>query len=630
MLIPFSSKELSNLRQVIEENGWNIKAYIENSYRYSIHKDKLILFTIKIPVTLPLKFTIPFEIANFQISVAFRFWNLEQNTYKIILYLLKTLKDLAKQVSIEHNWPITEKEKTKLVNLLNSIMPELIKNENEKAWSNRIRISLLNKRDQFTEIENEYLKLLLDIIKKMGIKPTFSQPWELKNGIPKIRTSETLFFSNEDEQYDEFFILEKGYLTYFKDLEYNKFYIRTFFDTYSPYLLLELFNDNPDFKLELYLENWIQFARLLLNSIIDILKLGEINYNDLIQFRAQNELVKYNFEQNENNFPFSALHYESYISKELYPLHYDLLNTPPTDFEVIESSSYIIEAQKLLESYKFEQASALLEEALKIFNKHKQKKIVVSILLKITKIATLLNQDTIAQNYLKNALEVSKSGEVPLNFIIKINYKLGKIYFKNKDFNNAIHHFNIISNFLENETVSLDDINKEEYLGMTYLYIGLIGLEQNNTAESREYLKKAFYIGTSKSIKVKLKYHLFRAIYYKNNNKFSQALKMLKLAFLGINLGENKYQNLIIDLLLELSDFYIHYRKDTKRAFHFLQIVDKLITKKTIPGLQRAIRWNLLMSDFYKFMVKDNENASYYVSQSRILKGQLKSMGVMD
>ena len=630
MLIPFSSKELSNLRQVIEENGWNIKAHFENSYRYSIHKDKLILFTIKIPVTLPLKFTIPFEIANFQISVAFRFWNLEQNTYKIILYLLKTLKDLAKQVSIEHNWPITEKQKTKLVNLLNSIMPELIKNENEKAWLNRIRISLMNKRYQFRELENEYLKLLLDIIKKMGLNPTFRQPWELKKGIPKIRTSETLFFSNDDEPYDEFFILEKGYLTYFKDIEYNKFYIRTFFDTYSPYILLELYNDNPDFKLGVYLENWIQFARLLLNSIIDILKLGEINYNDFIQFRAQKELVKDIFEQNENNFPFSALHYESIISKELYPLHYNLLNTPPTDFEVIESSSYIIEAQKLLESYKFEQASALLEEALKIFNKHKQKKIVVSILLKITKIALLLNQDNIAQNYLKNALEVSKSGEVPLNFIIKINYKLGKTYFKTKDFNNALHHFNIISNFLENEAVSLDEINKEEYLGMTYLYTGLIGLEQNNTAESIEYLKKAFYIGNSKSTKVKLKYHLFRAIYYKNNKKFSQALKTLKLAFSGINLGEMKYQNLIIDLLLELSEFYIHYRKDTKKAFHFLQTVDKLITKKTIPGLQRAIRWNLLMSDFYKFMVKDSENSSYYVSQSRILKAQLKSIGVMD
>ncbi|TFG30032.1 MAG: hypothetical protein EU532_01765 [Promethearchaeota archaeon] len=630
MLIPFSSKELSTLRQVIEENGWKINGYSKNNYRYSLQKNKLIIFTVKIPVSFPLRFTIPFEVAQFQVSIAFRFWNLDQNTYKTILYLIKMLKDLPNQVSIEHNWLLEEKEKIKLVNLLNSIMPETIKKEYEKAWLNRIRISLLNKREQFTEIEPDFLKKLLEIIRNVGLKPSFRQPWELKNGIPKIRTSETLFFSQDDEPYDEFFILEKGYLTYFKDLEYNKFYIRTFFDTYTPYILLELYKDNPDFKFGLYVENWIKFTRLLLNSIIDILKLGEINYTDFIQFRAEKELTKENFEKDQNNFPFSALHYETIISKELYPLHYDLLNTPPTDFEVIESSSYLVEAQELLESYKFEQASALLEEALKIFNKHRQKRIVVSILLHLTKIASLLNQDNIAQNYLKNALEVSKSGEVPLHFIIKINYKLGKNYFKNKDFINALNHFNIISRFLENESVLLEEINKDQYLGMIYLYISLINLEQNSISESREYLKKAFFIGNSKSNKVKLKYHLFRAIYYKNSKKYSQALKMLKTAFSEINLGDTKYQKIITDLLLELSEFYIHYRKDGKKALHYLQTAEKLITKKTIPGLRKSIRWNLLMSDFYKFIVNDSDNASYYVSQSRILKAQLKTIGVMD
>ena len=633
MSLPFSSNEVSNLRQVIEQKGWKINGYIENYFRYSIRKkNKLIIFTLKIPVTLPLKLNIPLEVANFQISIAFKLWNLDQKAYKLILYLIKMFKNLSDQVSIEHNWLITEKVKIKLVNLLNSIIPDIIKNENERAWFNRIRISLMNKRDQFTELENEVLKKLIELIRNLGLKPTFNQPWELKKGIPKIRTPETLFFSKDDEPYDEFFILEKGYFTYFKDLEYDKFYIRTLFDTYTPYILLELYRENPNFKLELYVENWIKFARLLLNSMIDILKLGEINHSDFIQFRPEKELTYEDFVEDENNFPFSALHYETIISKELFPLHYDLFNTPPTDFEVIESSNYLIEAQELLQNYKFEQASALLEESLKIFNKHKQKKIVVSILLKLTKMASLLNQDNLALNYLQNALEVSKSGEVPLEFIIKIHYKLGKIYFRNKDFVNALNHFNLANKFLEDEKLSLspEDLNIEDYLGLTYLYIGLINLEQNNTVESKDNLKKAFYIGNTTSTKVKLKYNLFRAIYYKKNKKYSQTLKILKLAFTGINLGENKYQNLIVDLLLELSEFYIHYRKDAKRAFYYLQTTEKLISKKTIKGLHRAIRWNLLMSDFYKFIVKNSENSSYYLSQSRILKAQLKSIGVME
>ena len=52
---PFSSSELNNLKEVIERNGWKLDGTIENYFRYSVKKDKLILFTIKFPVSLPLR-----------------------------------------------------------------------------------------------------------------------------------------------------------------------------------------------------------------------------------------------------------------------------------------------------------------------------------------------------------------------------------------------------------------------------------------------------------------------------------------------------------------------------------------------------------------------------------------------
>jgi hypothetical protein len=151
MSLPLSSNEINSLRQIIEQqHGWKINGYIDNYFRYSLRKNKLIIFTIKFPVTFPLKLNIPFEVAHFKISTVFKFWNLDQKTYKIIIYLMKMLKNLSNQASIEHNWLITEKEKSRLVDLLNLIIPDIIKNENEKAWINRIRISLMNKRDEFT------------------------------------------------------------------------------------------------------------------------------------------------------------------------------------------------------------------------------------------------------------------------------------------------------------------------------------------------------------------------------------------------------------------------------------------------------------------------------------------------
>ena len=90
-----------------------------------------------------------------------------------------------------------------------------------------------------------------------------------------------------------------------------------------------------------------------------------------------------------------------------------------------------------------------MNDSLKIFNKNQQKKVVVSILLKLRKIANLLGNEEIEINYLQSALSIAKSGEVPIDYIIKIHQKLGIIYFKNKNYEKALDHFNIIRNFYD-------------------------------------------------------------------------------------------------------------------------------------------------------------------------------------
>ena len=105
-------------------------------------------------------------------------------------------------------------------------------------------------------------------------------------------------------------------------------------------------------------------------------------------------------------------------------------------------------------------------------------------------------------NYLQNMLGVAKSGEVPIDLIIKVHYKLGITYFKQKKFHESLNHFNIILNFLKNEEISF---NKDEFLGLANLYIGLILLGQKNNDESKIYFKNAFLIGND-NLKVKMKY----------------------------------------------------------------------------------------------------------------------------
>ncbi|MFX1575148.1 MAG: tetratricopeptide repeat protein [Promethearchaeota archaeon] len=625
-LNPFSSNEITNLREFIERNGWKIEGFIENYFRYSLKKEKIIIFTIKFPVLLPIRINIPFEVVSFRVALAFQIWNLDQNIYNYILYFMKALRNLALSLDLEHHFPIQGKEQN-LLNLLKILLPELIKDENESTWLNRIRISLMNKRDKFNKFSSDILERIVQSLRRTGLKPSFKVPWELKQGVPKIRTSETLLFSINDN-IEEFFILEKGYFTYLKDINYQKLHIRSLFDTYSPYLLNQLFNDVPDFKLEILVENWVKFSRIILKSVIEIIENGNINLNEFINFRLTKELSFYskNFILDNNNFPYSALCYESSIAKETFSIRNNLFNKPPTNFEVIESINEYTNAEELMNNYRFEEATNLLNEALKVFNKNQQKKAVVSILLKLNKIATLLNKEEIALNYLENALGIAKSGEIPIDIIIKIHYKLGKSYFKGKEFENALNHFNVIINFLEQEKIPF---KKEEYLGLTYLYSGLICLEQKKIVDAKNNFKKTVQIGNN-SIKTRLKYFLLRAKYFKNQGNLSQTQKFLRFGInsIGLEFNNEPYKNILIDLVLELAEFYIHYRKDSKKAIYLLKTVENHFFPKEIRDIRRAIRWNLLMSDYYNSVTEDRKNSQFYLKQSQKLKIQLQTIGV--
>ncbi len=623
----FSPNELENLRAVIEKNGWKIEGKTENYFRYSVKNDKLLLFTLKIPIQLPVRLNIPLEMLTFRLSIAFKFWNLNPSVNRNILLFMKMLRNLALQVKLEQEFPIQGKE-TQLVDLLNLILPEPIDNENENTWVNRIRISLMNKRDSIEQFKESEITSIIKTLNKTGLKSTFKLPWELKEGVPRLRTTETLFFSN-DEEFDEFFILEKGFFSYFKDLEYKKLYLRTSFECYTPYLLKNLFQD-LNFDIDNCLENWIKFSRMLLNSLLKIINLNNINEPDYIQINPEREFESNDFELSENNFPFTALHYESSIAKgELFQIHNDLLNAPPRSFKVLEFMNTYTEAEELITNYRFEEAAQLLNNSLKVFNKHKQKKIVVSILLKLRKIAKNLNQSEVALNYLNTALGVAKSGDVPIEFIIIVHYKMGKHYFKANEFTKAEQHFDTIINFLEKEKVK---INREEYLGMAYLYRGLINNNKSQISQSKNDFKEALQYSKD-SPKVKLKFHLLRAIDYKNKDNLSQAQKLLRAGIeaVGLDYMDKNYDYVLINIVLELIEFYIHHRVDSKKAFYLLKTIETRIGQniKQIHGIKKAIRWNLLMCDYQDILEKNSEKSTYYYKQSQILINQLRKIGVI-
>lgn len=622
-LIPFSHREIDSIKDFFESHGWKIDGTIENYFRFSIKNDNLLILSLKFPVALPFRLNIPFEVASFYVSIAFKLWHLNDNSSNVLSILLKKLRDFALNVSMEHNFPLNGKENL-LVEILNETVPERVKNENERSWINRIRVSILNKSNYFEELSTEEISEIVENLKEVGLNPTFNVPWELKKGIPKIRTSETLFFSNE-ETLDEFFILEKGFYSYFKDLVYKKIYIRTSFESYTPYILRKLYQDWKALNLGGLIQNWIKFVRMLLNSTLQILNTDIIDKNLFMQFNVEKEMNDDSFIEQINNFPFSPLQYEAQISKDLYFVHNDLLNRPPVNFKVLETINHYTEAEELYKSYKFDEATKKLNEALKIFNLYKQKKMVVSVLLFLKKIALLHNQDELAINYLESALNIAKSGEIPLEYIIKIQFQLAKVHYNRKNFYKAREHFRIIKKFFEDNQ---DDSIAMEYLGTSCIYLGIISAEENQTDEAMEYFKKVYLIA-EKEIKVKLNFYLIRIIHYKRTGELKKVQKILKDALKTINFENiDNHDELLADLLLELAEFLIHNKKDNKNALYVLRLAKDRLTSKTVKGIQKSIRWNLLMSDYQRFLEKNTKESLFYVKQSKILKVQLQKIGL--
>jgi tetratricopeptide (TPR) repeat protein len=624
--LPFTPNELKNLHEIFQKNGWQLNTSITNNFRYSLKKEKLIILTIRFPVAFPVRINIPIEILNFRLSIAFKIWDLNQSTNRLILYLIKMLRDLAIQVSIEHSLSIEGKEK-QLVDLLNLLIPDVINEESENTWINRIRISLMTKRDGFNDREAQMIDQVINAIRTSQLIATFKLPWELKEGVPKLRTAESLFFSN-DEPYDEFFIIEKGFITYFKDLEYNKFYMRSSFDSYTPYILFKLLDDNI-VTLENLVDNWIKFSRMMLNSLIEIIDSAKINQQDLMQFNYERELSSNGFEEEKNCFPLTPLHYESSISKgELYQIHNDLFNSPPTNFEVIESIQSYTEAEELITNYRFDDATELLNQSLKVFNKNRQKKIVVSILLKLYHIASTMNRDVVALNYLESALSVAKSGEVPIGYIMKTHYKLGLYHYKRKKNLDAEQHFNVIVSFLEKEEPS---INVNELLGLSYLYLGLIFQEEEQHSQAKSFFRQTLKLAEN-AVKVKIYYYLLQAKQFKDKGNLSHSQKLLKSGIdaVGIEFNETANINPFFDLVLELAEFYIHQRIDSRKSLYLLKKIEDRVSSnvKKISGIRRAIRWNLLMSDYFDSIIKNSKNSSYYYKQAQIFINQLKKLGI--
>ncbi|MHA1729972.1 MAG: tetratricopeptide repeat protein [Promethearchaeota archaeon] len=628
---PFSFQERNTISKLLEEIGFRKELTPQNCERYSIINDSTIALTIKIPISIGVKLNIPFEVVSFYNSFFFRPRLLNSKVLEMINFLAVNLLNFSQNVALEHYFPIDAK-KNEFIKLLNKFMPEKYQEE-EKQWISRVRVSLMNKYSLFQDLESNFFNKLYIALEKIGLKPSWRVPISLNKGIPRPKKESVLFYSAQKEEEKEFFIAEKGFFTFLKDFESNRIQIRVAFETYTPLLLELIFGGNGNkeensgdiLSIHDLILSWIRFSRMVLNPLVKIINSDEyINGSELFEINLQSFL--------RNEIPGGAILIPALtreiLSKEtLFKPSRKLFNNPPRSFTELKVISKFDDVEKVIQNGKLQDAAEILTQLLITLNRYGHKRGVIHVLFKLAKIGKYLKNYKKTQEYLNNALDICKSGEIPKEMIIKVHDKLGNLFFEKKEYKLAEKHFQIIEKFLSNENFDENIITIQK----NRLKIIKTLIESYSLKKSNQIFKK---ILKDKIVEqdpdLMIEFYLVRANYFLKKDSKSKMVQTLRK---GILFYEKLPPDTIINghnlakIYFEMAKIYLFERKAVKIAKKFLLSADEFLDERKTEDLFLKIEiYDILSESFNK--AEDYENMRFYSDRTRQIINQLRLRGL--
>lgn len=614
---PLSNAEEASLNDLFRKVGWVSTTRLQDEFRYSVNPDKICCFTAKKNITLPVRTFKPWAAVIFKSSLAFELRFLNDETLNLLNFVTANLQNVTRQARLEHDF-FLEGMEGKVVRAIEDFIPDGATDEVEQTYFNLLRINLLNKYSKFGDINAAFLAVLPKVCEQAHIKPTFSLPWELKDGYPPHRHENSLFFSNEEK--DEYLIVEPGYLTFFHDVTINKVLVRSFFESHSPYILLSVFKD-MDFKLADLITAWIQFARQQLTNLTAIVEYQDFDKNLLQEINLEKKLLE---KGTDSVFPLSSLALDSRMAGKVAVPEWRILSKPPVSFDELEASHKYQQAVQASRAGKYRDAISFSVEAIKGFNRFGQKQGVLLTLLNLSYIAKKGNRLIEAEKYLKDALELCKTGEIDDNIIIQVQSLLGEIKLANQP-TEAINHFEIATKFLN----ARGDKDPQAHEKIAKLKLKLLRgySSAGNFPQAKIALKEAYSYAKShlknaeQQDKFMLQYYLEDATLAEKRENFSQAILALrKAAALESKVAKNP---LLFKVHFNLARLILIHRKNPQYSLKSLKKAEEILSENKDQGMPKLIQVYELMSDAYE-MLKDGGTARSYSKQAADLRRALQ------
>lgn len=602
----YSKNILNEVETILKDEGYISNDEFDSVLRYSIIRDPelTLILGAKLPIKMPMLHKPPIELVSFYPSICIRPRRLDESFMTMVRYLAASFKEamLIDLAPYKYDFNI-DNYQTQISELVEKLYPNQSNFDHEALNCEKeviltIRNNILRDYDTF---EHSYMKIsqdVFDIYRDFHLLPSEQLPPELDEGFPRNRRNWVVIFKKDSPE--EYLLEEPGCFTYWRDFNHKNVWIRTGLESYSVNIWYEAFKDQ-NFKMNYLFYDWIIYCRGLIKKIIEPI-LDQTQFDSgLLKSFSETRLIKEYLSKNGSPALFlPRIVYENLNSPEKDTSEHFLFEGIPCSLEEMSA----IEDFRLAELYEtkgnYNRAQELLIKAKRKLKKFHHINGQIKVIFKLNDLAVKDRDYEKSIEYLNEALELSKSGQVSVVNIINIHLSLSNSYALGNSAFNSEKHRQIAKTFLR----SLPSTKQNENLiCRMFLEFARLNLIQNDLEEANENLKQLLK-HIKKNSPYEFLYYVTRAHYYNAvKNETKQYLSLKKA--IEINKGP------IMERILahfELGKFYLYTKQDSEKAIDLLTETLSMNTDVDVESLKIKVKTYEIIADAYR--ARDYEEAA--------------------
>ncbi|WP_371803217.1 tetratricopeptide repeat protein [Candidatus Lokiarchaeum ossiferum] len=604
----FSKNQYMSIKTMLEEEGYRSSNDYNCFLRYSIAKEPETTFIlgIKIPIQVPNKVTPKAELVSFYISLSLRPRWLDQSFEDSLRYLAVALRETVQTLlqdepyRYDFNFVAYQSKITQVIEKFYSSNddPTFQDSSDGSIINSLLRSNVLQNQHTFDHFNLALSKDVLDIYQDFHLHPTDDLPAELSKGFPENRRNFVVLFKREDP--DQYLIEEPGSVTYYRDYVYNNVWIRTGLESHTLNLWYQVFQDQS-FKINYLIYDWIIFCRGLIKKVMPLLENGPLfNPLDIKNFSYVQFLKQFAPNMYLPGLFLPQLVYENTLVSDYYCRDFFLFESIPCSLEETSIIEHYSQAKILIGKGNYSKAEEAFKDILHRLKKFHHILGEVAVLFKLAKIARIKKNHVLSVAYLEEALDLARSGKVPLSDIVHIHIELIYSHIFNSDSLKANQHKQIVVQFLKDLPANeqSESLILRYYLDMARLSMMEQDFDDANL-QFKELLKRI-----DKHPDYEFLYYYERSKYYAGINNEAKQFQALQKA---VDLPDGPKQE-HIEAFFDLGLFYLYQRNDHLKAIRYVLEAEAMIQDEDLASLQLKLKCKEVLADAYQAANKGIES----------------------